>query len=201
MSLQQRLAGNAHSSLPGTRGGASTRMRTFISIITALAALAVPAVSSASDPILSGYGGPGNAEQAVLGAQLADPPSSGPGSGGAGATADDSLRASSSTSASSSSSSRRGSSGTTTTKRSSSSSTSSSATSSQSSPGSGPAATPATVAYPTREGGTGGLPLDGPDLGLALLAFVALVLGGLGLRRLAAATASDGPSTPQGASG
>lgn len=200
MSLQQRLAGNAHSSLPGTRGGASTRMRTFLSIITALVALAAPAVSSASDPILSGYGGPGNAEQAVLGGQLADPPSSGSGSGGAAATADDSLRASSSTStssASSSSSSQRGSSGKTTTK----SSSSSSATSSQSSSGSGPTATPAAVAYPTRQGGTGGLPLDGPDLGLALLACVALVLGGLGLRRLAAATSSDGPSTPQGASG
>jgi hypothetical protein len=167
-------------------------MRTIVTIITALLALALPATSSASDAILSGYGGPGNAEQALLGGQLLTPPAGGTGSGAAGASPTESLRATGTTSPSTPSTPAKRhhgarSSGKSTTKRTSSLSTTSA--------GSARTAAPKAMVYPTREGGTGGLPLSDADLLLVLLALVGLVLGGFGLRRLA--TGMGDPAPPQ----
>jgi hypothetical protein len=196
MSLQQRLAGNATSSLPfKIRSEAINRMRTIVPIITAVLALALPATSSASDPILSGYGGPGNAEQAVLGGGLVTPPSGGSGSGGAGATADESLRATSTSSGSTSSSSSSAKSHNSSSTKSKSTTNSSSSTAQGGAAGA-PTAAPKAIAYPTRQGGTGGLPLSGTDVLIVLLALVALAAGGLGLRRMATAASKD-PSSPQ----
>jgi hypothetical protein len=165
-------------------------MRTIVSIITVLV-VALPATSIASDSILSGYGGPGNAEQAVLGSQLVTPPSGGSGSGGAGV---ESLRAASTSPAAPSSSS-------TPSKRQHAapaktpSTSKHSASAGRSGAGATPTAAPAVIAYPTRQGGTGGLPLSGSDLLLALLALGALGAGGVVLRRLAAQV--DDSSSPQ----
>ncbi|MCW2985496.1 MAG: hypothetical protein JWR63_3066, partial [Conexibacter sp.] len=50
---------------------------------------------------------------------------------------------------------------------------------------------PAVVAYPTRAGEVGGLPLSAAGVLLGVLGIAALVLAGLGLRRLA-----PGPGEP-----
>jgi hypothetical protein len=164
-------------------------MRTIVSIIIVLT-LTLPATSSASDSILSGYGGPGNAEQAVLGSQLVTPPSGGSGSGGA---AVESLRATSTSSAGPSSSSPSS-------KRHHAAPTKSPSTperdvSAGRSGAGATAAAPEVIAYPTRQGGTGGLPLSGSDLLFALLALVALGAGGFVLHRLAAQ--GGDPASPQ----
>jgi hypothetical protein len=52
-------------------------MRQVLTLILGVALLAWPATSQASDPLLSGYGGPGNGEQALLGGELVDDGGSG----------------------------------------------------------------------------------------------------------------------------
>ena len=50
-------------------------MRTFV--ITLLATLGLVAPAAASDPLLSGYSGPGGGDQAILGTDLVGPPPAG----------------------------------------------------------------------------------------------------------------------------
>jgi hypothetical protein len=178
----------------------SISIRITLAALCSVALVAAPA--RASDPLLSGYGGPGSGEQALLGGGVVGGGSPGGGGSGArGGAAATSLRAtapaaaapapapqgtSSDTSASgsrkpsrrrSSSSSREKMSGSTTSNR------AASAT-----PGSGSAATPLgaprPVAYPTRAGEVGDLPLSLGGAMLLVLAAGALVLAALGLRRL-----------------
>ncbi len=67
----------------GSRQGSMNRYRKIISIcgFSAAIALVVPAVAPASS-LLSGYGGPGQGNQAILGAALLNGPRGGGGSGG-----------------------------------------------------------------------------------------------------------------------
>jgi hypothetical protein len=60
-----------------------TRTLTGVAILTTLAAL-VLAAGVLANPLLSGYGGPGQGQQAILGGGLVNPPAGGSGAGGSG---------------------------------------------------------------------------------------------------------------------
>jgi hypothetical protein len=166
-------------------------------VVLGMLALGVPASASASNPLLSGYGGPGGGEQVILGSKLLPP---GGGSGGGSGTAPVTtgaagLRASgpatgsapsAGTSASSSSAG-----GTPSRQTGASHHKASRAGGGKNGKGdrSGTTAAnrraaPPVVAYPTRASDAGGVLGDGALL-LIGLAAGGLVLLGVGLRRLA----------------
>ncbi|HEX5923100.1 MAG TPA: hypothetical protein VFY45_04665 [Baekduia sp.] len=167
-------------------------------LIALLILLALPAAGHASDPLLSGYGGPGGGEQVMLGGGTVGGGGGTFGGGGAAAaTGDESLRARvpSSVAAPSATSKLTG----TPQKR---KSPSSSASHSKTMPSGSTTTTttsagaPPAVAYPTRTGEVGGLPISAGGL-LALVAAAALfVLAALGLRRLSVGS-EDAPRHPQ----
>jgi hypothetical protein len=214
MKFQQATAGNAYGR-PATRPGSSLSprramlCRTTLLPITLLTLLLVPASGQAADPLLSGYAGPGSGEQVVLGGATVGGGSGGSGGSGTSSSsstadaADQSLKATtgSAPGASSTTTSSSGS-GTLTQKPQKQSSSSSKATSSgttSTSPKAAATATlagaPAVVAYPTREGEVGSLPITGGGVLLAVIGLAALVLMGLGLRRLGGET--DDRKVPQ----
>lgn len=164
-------------------------------LIALLMLLLLPAAGRASDPLLSGYAGPGAGEQVVLGGATVG------GGGGSGTpsgrgAADESLRAATSGSAPSASG---GLTSTPQKRKSPSSSASHPTTMSHGATAStttAPAGAPHVVAYPTRAGAVSELPISAGGV-LALVAAVALlVLLGLGLRRLSAGS-EDAPRHPQ----
>jgi hypothetical protein len=213
MKFVQGKAGNAQSWSPvrlGTaRGPAVRSMPAHRSLVLlALAGLlALPAGARASDPLLSGYAGPGGGEQVVLGAKTVGKDKNTP-SGGAGvaATATQSLRAPATPSApaatatsspnitykpqrkksSSPASQQKDDDGSTSTSTSSATTTATATTL---------AGAPAVVAYPTRDGAVGGLPVSAGGVLLVVLGLGALVLAVLGLRRVSAA--DHPPRQPQ----
>jgi hypothetical protein len=63
------------------QGSVRTRFRTIPVVVLFAAAMAAPAVAQA-DPLLSGYGGPGQGNQAILGSALLNGPSGGSSGGG-----------------------------------------------------------------------------------------------------------------------
>jgi hypothetical protein len=169
------------------------------------AVVLLPASSHAADPLLSGYGGPGGGEQVVLGSTMVG----GGGNGGDGSSpsvgatdpSQQSLQAPTSTAVTTmrASGTPRGSA----THKPHRSAPSSSGAGSATSPNTAaqPAKTarpgaPAVRAYPSRASDAGGLPLSIADVLLGLAALAALVLTGLGLRRLADAL-DDDPVSPQ----
>jgi hypothetical protein len=198
------MAGNAegrHASRLGTAVPRSAHMapRSRIRIVlVALCALALAvAPARASDPLLSGYGGPGSGEQTLLGGGAVGGGSSGSGSGGPGAQ--QSLRATTPAPAASGTGTASSDTGTTSTRKpsrkgssspssgqamnGSKTSSGSSSTASGSRPATRPGA-PRPVAYPTRAGEVGGLPLSLGQALLVVLGIAALILAVLGLRRL-----------------
>jgi hypothetical protein len=170
-------------------------------LIALVILLAFPAAGHASDPLLSGYGGPGGGEQVMLGGGAVG--GGGGTSGGSGApvaTGDESLRATVPSSAAAPSTSNKLTS--TPQKRKSSSSSASHpkktmpSGATQTTTTTTPAGAPQAVAYPTRTGEVSGLPISAGGL-LALVAAVALfVLAALGLRRLSVGS-EDAPRRPQ----
>jgi hypothetical protein len=66
----------------------SQRNTTSIVVLVALAFMALTSASAFANPLLSGYGGPGQGDQAILGAALLNGPSEGGGSGGGGQSDD-----------------------------------------------------------------------------------------------------------------
>jgi hypothetical protein len=170
-------------------------------LIALLILLAFPAAGHASNPLLSGYGGPGGGEQVMLGGgAVGGGGGTSGGSGEAAAAGDESLRATSgrgavSAAAPSASSTltaapqkrKRPSSSAAHAKTTPSGSTTTATTS---------AGVPQAVAYPTRAGEVSGLPISAGGI-LALVAAVALfVLAALGLRRLSVGS-EDAPRRPQ----
>jgi hypothetical protein len=167
--------------------------------------LCLPVNVYASDPLLAGYGGPGGGEQVVLGSQL-----SGGRGGLSGAAMSRTLRAAAParsaavpaagnivapalavvTRAANPASGHR------------SRKPSARHHRAARTPPRTPAATvvatavPERIAYPARAGSAGALPLSGGDVIIVLLAFCALVLTALGLRRLSSSPPSEG-SPPQ----
>jgi hypothetical protein len=161
-----------------------------LSILAALAlALALPVASAhASDPLLSGYAGPGGGEQVVLGGTTVDKTK---GSSSSQDPADADLKADATPSASES----EGAKSTLTPRPQHQKSTSS--TSKDKGDDEGQSATnggttttatlpgaPRVVAYPTRADDAGDLPVAAPGLLLIVLGVAAATLVGLGLRRL-----------------
>jgi hypothetical protein len=61
-----------------------TRLRTFTIATSIVVALAAAPSTSAASPLLSGYGGPGQGNQAILGSALLNGPGEGSGGGSAG---------------------------------------------------------------------------------------------------------------------
>jgi hypothetical protein len=176
--------------------------RTLLATLGTLALLAVPA--HAADPLLSGYGGPGSGEQTLLGGGAVGGGSGSSGSGSGTAAANQSLRASTPAGAATGTAGASSDTATGTTrkhprKRSSSSasgttmngSTTSSASSSHA--GSARPGAPRVVAYPSRAGEVGGLPLSLGQALLVVLGVALLVLAVLGLRRLGG---GDEPPAP-----
>jgi hypothetical protein len=186
---------------PGLGGTFNTRLSPLFMasrspLIALLILLLLPAAGRASDPLLSGYAGPGAGEQVVLGGATVGGGGTSGGGGGATATADESLRATVSGSA------PNGPAELTSTpqkRKSPSSSASHPKTMSGGSTTSTttvPAGAPQPVAYPTRAGAVSGLPISAGGV-LALMAAVALLaLIGLGLRRVSAGS-EDAPRHPQ----
>jgi hypothetical protein len=174
-------------------------------LIFAFALLGPPAVAAASDPLLSGYAGPGGGEQSVLGAETlggGGGGSGGGGSGGAGGGAvatNQSLRATAAPAAP-----QQDTSGATAPTRSKEPHRSSvergARTGSRTTKGSAATtantpARPPVVAYPSRSTDGGGVPLLSGGTVVGLLAGVlTLVVLGLGLRRLS----SVGPLADDG---
>ena len=81
-------------SLKPKKGTQGRDMHQKISIVSALTltlalvailCVSVPTVALAGSPLLSGYGGPGTGEQAILGSTLVGGPGGGSGSGGSSA--------------------------------------------------------------------------------------------------------------------
>ena len=194
------------SSEHASRNTSMPRVLIFTLFGVFMSVLWLPGNAHASDPLLTGYGGPGGGEQVVLGSQL----SGGHGDASSAATSSRTLRAAApartvvlpagaSTVAPVVSVAPR-------------------ASHPASGHGSGkaaaphhraartpspapaatvvPTAVPEPIAYPARAGDAGALPLSGGDAIIVLLAFCALVLTALGLRRLSASPSSDG-SPPQ----
>jgi hypothetical protein len=162
-------------------------------LIALLILLALPAAGHASNPLLSGYGGPGGGEQVMLGGGTVGGGAST--SEGSGQAADESLRATAPSSAAAPSASS-----TLTAapqkRKSQSSSASHSKTMPSGSTTTTSAGTPQTVAYPTRAGEVSGLPISAAGI-LALVAAIAIfVLAALGLRRLSVGS-EDAPRRPQ----
>jgi hypothetical protein len=164
-------------------------------LILAFALLGPPAVAAASDPLLSGYAGPGGGEQSVLGAEAlggAVPGDSGSsGSAGGGVAMSESLRATapqaspqqntSGATASELSTGRHRSSVEHRARRGSHETKVSAATTAST------LAPPLAVSYPSRSTDGGGIPLlSGGSVAGLLGAMLTLVLLGLGLRRLSA---------------
>jgi hypothetical protein len=88
-----------------------TRHRTFILIVGCLVALGtVPSGVAWASSLLSGYGGPGQGNQAILGSALLNRPGGGSGSSGGGSGDSSSLASSSTTSSEAAASSGTGSS-------------------------------------------------------------------------------------------
>jgi hypothetical protein len=213
MKFEQPKAGNAEGRHASRLGIAAvlhsahmaprSRIRIVLVALCALALFAAPA--RASDPLLSGYGGPGSGEQTLLGGgTVGGSGSSGSGSGGAGAQ--QSLRATTPAPTASATGAASSDTGTTPTRKpsrkgssspssgqamnGSKTSSGSSSTASGSSPATRPGA-PRAVAYPTRAGEVGGLPLSLGQALLVVLGVAALILAVLGLRRL-----TGGPGDP-----
>jgi hypothetical protein len=161
----------------------------------------LPASGHAADPLLSGYGGPGGGEQVVLGSTMVG----GGGGGGDGRSSSagptdpsqQSLRALISTAAAATprSGARSKSVPHKPHRSAPSSNGSGTATSANAAQPRAPGA-PAVLAYPSRASDAGGLPLSIADVLLGLAALAALVLAGLGLRRLADGL-DDRPVSPQ----
>jgi hypothetical protein len=181
------------------------RRSLFLALV---AVLALPAGAHASDPLLSGYAGPGGGEQVVLGGTTVgsdkNPPSGGSGATSAAATSatgQQSLKAAPTPTASGAASSSS------LTRKPHRKKPSPSASKQETDDTSGTSATttattaatphgaPAVVAYPTRAGEVGGLPVSAVGVLLGVLGLAALVLAGLGLRRLSAS--DHPPSGPQ----
>lgn len=193
MTFQQHAARNAQEQPRLSSGNPPTlkcpRPLPRIALLTSLILLALPAASFASDPLLSGYGGPGSSEQVVLGGSSVGgaPPTSPSASGAAGAPP--SLKAT--TGATPPPAGGPATAGTLTRKpQRAPASPSSKHTTSAGSPSNSASTTsaaigaPAVVAYPTRAGAVGSLPISAAGILLLVLAGGALALTGLGLRRL-----------------
>jgi hypothetical protein len=180
-------------------------------VLPSLVLIAVsPASALAGDPLLSGYGGPGGGEQAVLGDKLLPPSKGGGGSlqaqpatTGTGAaptqlTTRPAAPATSGTGpASSGGSSRSGARGTGgASDRARRDANGSDAAGRKAGSSQAPlgAATPEIVTYPSSARGSGGLPLSGGDVAIGLLGALVLALVALGLRRLV-----SGAERPPGA--
>ncbi len=167
------------------------------SLIAFLILLLLPAAGHASDPLLSGYAGPGGGEQVVLGGgMVGGGGGASGGSGGAAVTGDESLRATVPSAAAPNASSKL--TGTPQKRKSPSSSASQSETmpSTSTATATTSVGAPRPVAYPTRAGEVGGLPISAGGV-LVLVAAVALfVLAALGLRRLSVGS-EDAPPRPQ----
>jgi hypothetical protein len=168
-------------------------------LIALLILLALPAASRASNPLLSGYGGPGGGEQVVLGGGTVGGGGGTSGSGGgAVVTGQESLRAKT-TASSAAAPSAPGQLTNTPQKR---KSPSSSASHPKTMPnGSIATATtsagvPQTVAYPTRAGAVGGLPISAGGIFALVAAIAVFLLAALGLRRLPVGS-EDAPRRPQ----
>jgi hypothetical protein len=210
MKFEQRTAGKAKRMLTACLGTPAMPRRHLMPhrsplLLALLALLALPVTAGAADPLLSGYAGPGSGEQVILGGQTVGGGGGGGGtSGGAGASADQGLRASPSAgagapAAGSSATSPRKPQGKQPSSSSSKQKTSSGSSTSSASSGAAPAQSagaPPVVAYPTRAGEVGGLPLSLGEALLGLAALALLVLAGLGLRRLTDRP-QDPPSMPQ----
>jgi hypothetical protein len=162
---------------------------------------AAPAPALATDPLLSGYGGPGNGEQVVLGSKLLGPPGGGSKGGSLRAAAPaatapaPAVSTPRATAAPSAPASPKAASnpaakhrGATTAKHR--RATAPAATTPKARQL--PAAAPAVVPYPSRASSAGGLPLSAGDLVVLLLAGLALAGTAFGLRRLGTA-AGAGP--------
>jgi hypothetical protein len=193
------------------------RSRFTLVLLTLAAVLALPLPAArASDPLLSGYAGPGSGEQVILGGGSVGGGNNGSGASGAsGATARRSLSAVTPTSSGapsgaaspspvsaggpapqhhrknwpshSSSSAQKHNGGSSTSSSTSTSSTSTAA----------PAGAPRVVAYPTRAGAVSGFPLSASAVLLGILALVLLALAFLGLRRLTSGGPQEPSSMPQ----
>jgi hypothetical protein len=156
------------------------------------ALLALPAASRASDPLLSGYGGPGGGQQVLLGSHLLG------GAGGSGGGASGSLRAPASLRASGSAPGGGSSSGSTASGRPARSGTGArtgARTGAAHGAHGGTAAAagaPRALAYPRRADDAGGFPLSAGEVLAGLLALVAA--GGMGawLRRTATRVGGGG---------
>jgi hypothetical protein len=215
MEFVQRSAGNAQMRRTLRLGAATSSISHFMLhrlALTAVLALALTLTASgaaqASDPLLSGYAGPGGGEQVVLGGTTVKPSGQGGSGASSSASAQDPAEASlAAPTTTTSSASGSGSSLTRKPQRKKSSSSASKdtgddddATSTTSTSGTAPATlpgAPAVVAYPTRAGEVGGLPISAGGLLLVVLGAGAATLLGLGLRRVAAAPRSDRDSDPQ----
>lgn len=190
------------SSEHASRNTSMARVLIFTLFGVFMCVLWLPGNAHASDPLLTGYGGPGGGEQVVLGSQL----SGGHGDASSAATSSRTLRAAApartvvlpagaSTVAPVVSVAPRASGH-------GSGKASAPHHRAARTPSPAPAATvvptavPERIAYPTRAGDAGALPLSGGDAIIVLLAFCALVLTALGLRRLSSSPSSDG-SPPQ----
>jgi hypothetical protein len=212
MKFEQQMAGNAeerhasHLEAPVVPFCQHMALRPPIPVLlVALCALVLTAAPArASDPLLSGYGGPGSGEQVLLGGGTV-------GGGGASSGAGQSLRATTPATAVAQAPATSSDTGATVTRKPSQSSSSSSksghamngpTTSSGSSakaPGSSsatPPGAPRAVAYPTRAGDVGGLPLSLVQALLVVLGAAALILAIIGLRRLSERS-DDLPPTAQ----
>jgi hypothetical protein len=178
--------------------------RAAAALVAAL--LAFPAAASAKDPLLSGYGGPGSGEQAVLGSQLL-PAKGGGGGGTKGGTGASGLRATTTAAAAATPSlaptpSPQGTKSAAAKRRaqqaakrraaanrdgktsSSGHPTTTSSSAAATATAVGPAGAPPVIAYPSSARSAGGLPLSAGDLAfLAIAALVLALVGGM-LRRL-----------------
>jgi hypothetical protein len=167
-------------------------------LIALLILLSLPAASRASDPLLSGYGGPGGGEQVVLGGGTVGGGGGTSGSGGgAVATGEESLRATTTSSAAAPSAPAKL---TNTPQKRKSPSSSASHPRTMSNGSTTTAATsagaPQTVAYPTRAGAVSGLPISAGGIFALVAAIAVFLLAALGLRRLPVGS-EDAPRRPQ----
>lgn len=196
MGFKDRSAGNW--SFDARRGAPMTRtvvMAFRSALLVAVAALALPTLAHASDPLLSGYGSPGGGEQVVLGSKLLGNGGGGGGGGGPTASAPETLQAAprptqtpSAPGASAPEGAPAAPHGSTVTPGRSSGKTRRAArpADSRALPGA-----PPVVAYPAAAHDAGGLPFSGTDLAVLLGAAALLLVLAAALRRL---TVPDGSS-------
>lgn len=201
MKFVQRSAGNAQR---------WQTLRLGVASLTIVLALPFASAAQASDPLLSGYAGPGGGEQVVLGSTTVKSTKSASSSGASQDPATAPLKAEATPAATSSTGAGNAGSATSTLTRKPQRKKSSSSTSKDMGNGhdtttttatSGSSTTTATlpgapevVAYPTRAGEVGGLPVSAAGMLLIVLGVAAATLLGLGLRRI---SGSDDPSDPQ----